>query len=488
MRRSYAKFIESNDMEAFELVRRILNDAVQQSSTIEKIYLVNLEYEQVISSGDNSQIPQVGQDDLLASILDSKHTSALHIANSGQDPSIVFSAPIFIENTELGKVLMKVSIIELNELLRDHTGLGKTGEVILTTDNEVGELLLFTPLRFENFPQTHSPSSNLAQTLNQSLRDNADQLRKTIDYRDKEVFVVTRYLPELDIEIVVKMDVDEVLSINDSLKDLIVYLIGFLLIVVIVASLFLAHKITRPVIDITDVAVMISRGNFEKRIDSYSDDELGRLAKALNTMADRLIDTNLMLEERVHSKTAALQEANRKLERIAQTDGLTGLKNRRFFDLQMESEWRRNMREGKSISLLLIDIDYFKSINDKFGHQEGDRYIKAVARGLKKRVNRAEDIVARYGGEEFIVAVFGMDQEESLSFANVIREDVLGLRLESADSRASCYMSVSLGIHNGIPSRASNVASFIRLADEALYLAKDSGRNCVKSSVQLNET
>jgi diguanylate cyclase (GGDEF)-like protein len=164
--------------------------------------------------------------------------------------------------------------------------------------------------------------------------------------------------------------------------------------------------------------------------------------------------------------------AEDKLEELASTDALTGLKNRRRFDEAIETEWRRAERHKTPLSLLMIDADHFKAYNDTFGHQAGDQVLVGIAICISDSTRRAGDCAARYGGEEFAVLLPGTSGTEAVTVAETIRRKVQGW---SDDATVS---TVSIGIASTVPTPAMDWASFVNAADKALYAAKAEGRNC----------
>jgi diguanylate cyclase (GGDEF)-like protein len=166
--------------------------------------------------------------------------------------------------------------------------------------------------------------------------------------------------------------------------------------------------------------------------------------------------------------------AEEKLEEMATTDALTGLKNRRKFDAAIDGEWRRAMRQRTALSLLMIDADHFKAYNDTFGHQAGDQVLVGIAICISDSVKRAGDCVARYGGEEFAVLLPGTNAADALKVAETIRAKVMGW---SDDATAS---TVSIGIASAVPNAGADWPQLVHAADKALYAAKAAGRNrCV---------
>jgi diguanylate cyclase (GGDEF)-like protein len=165
-------------------------------------------------------------------------------------------------------------------------------------------------------------------------------------------------------------------------------------------------------------------------------------------------------------------QAEDKLEELATTDALTGLRNRRKFDAAIEAEWRRAARQKAPLALLMIDADHFKSYNDTFGHQAGDEVLIGIAICISDSVRRAGDCAARYGGEEFAVLLPGLSAAEALTVAETIR---LKVQQWSGEPKVT---TVSVGIASLIPVTTMESSEFVNVADKALYAAKANGRNC----------
>lgn len=191
------------------------------------------------------------------------------------------------------------------------------------------------------------------------------------------------------------------------------------------------------------------------------------------------IRTDLMLtDERNARLLARLKRANSLLEEQAMTDDLTGLANRRAFDAALAAEVRRAVRARQPLSLLLLDIDRFKLLNDKVGHQAGDRCLAAVATALGDTVRDVTDTVARYGGEEFAVILPFTDGGSARTVAEKLRATVERLRWEYVRGR-NMPLTVSIGGATVLPERGFEPAQLIAMADKALYAAKAAGRNRV---------
>jgi diguanylate cyclase (GGDEF)-like protein len=161
------------------------------------------------------------------------------------------------------------------------------------------------------------------------------------------------------------------------------------------------------------------------------------------------------------------------------TDGLTGIANRRMFNMTIDREVRRADRSNSDLSLLLMDIDSFKAYNDFFGHPKGDTCLTQVATALANSLQRPGDLAARYGGEEFAAILPNIDTAQALQVAEKIRENVLALKMEHAPSAIWPSVTISIGVASFNASNINTIESLIEAADRGLYAAKHSGRNCV---------
>jgi two-component system chemotaxis family response regulator WspR len=183
--------------------------------------------------------------------------------------------------------------------------------------------------------------------------------------------------------------------------------------------------------------------------------------RALRVSQQQLLDTNLVLQ------------------RLMNSDGLTGLSNRRHFDEYMELEWRRSLREQSQLSLLMIDVDYFKTYNDTFGHLEGDEALRKVATAIRDACARPSDLPARYGGEEFALVLPNTSLGGARLVAEKLRMTVEALQIPHISPTEGSSLTISIGLSTVIPTAGSNCRDLISAADKGLYLAKNNGRNQV---------
>jgi two-component system chemotaxis family response regulator WspR len=172
--------------------------------------------------------------------------------------------------------------------------------------------------------------------------------------------------------------------------------------------------------------------------------------------------------------------ANAELERLANLDGLTGIANHRYFDHILEVEWRRCRRDGRPLSVVMLDVDFFKRFNDRYGHQAGDECLKAIATVLGESVHRAGDLAARYGGEEFVLVLSATPAEGALHVAETVRRRVQELAIEHDCGDGVGVVTLSAGVVTVLPDSSLELTTVIGRADEALYQANRRGRNRVE--------
>jgi diguanylate cyclase (GGDEF)-like protein len=195
----------------------------------------------------------------------------------------------------------------------------------------------------------------------------------------------------------------------------------------------------------------------------------------------RFLALNDRLNERARERISLYQSGDdmRELQRLALVDSLTSLPNRRSLDKNLDFEWKRASREGKPLSTILLDIDFFKAFNDTYGHLAGDGCLKEVARTVQIASQRPADLTARYGGEEFAVLLPATEREGAVIVADRIRQEVEQLGILHASSEIHDVVTVSMGVATLVPSLDISPLELLSKADKALYQAKAGGRNRV---------
>jgi diguanylate cyclase (GGDEF)-like protein len=206
---------------------------------------------------------------------------------------------------------------------------------------------------------------------------------------------------------------------------------------------------------------------------------LARLRSALSLKKE--MDCRKRREDELIGLTHQLEEANQKLQRLSSVDGLTGIANRRCFDNLFVQAWRFSLRKPAPVSLMMIDIDYFKSFNDTYGHLRGDECLKQVARALGDALHRPADLLARYGGEEFVVLLWDTDAHGAAVVAEALRTRIEQLQIAN-DQAPVAHITISVGTATAVALPGVRSHDLIAAADHALYQAKRAGRNCVRTA------
>lgn len=212
-------------------------------------------------------------------------------------------------------------------------------------------------------------------------------------------------------------------------------------------------------------------GDLSARLQLRCGDEIGQLAN----------EFDLMMAE-IDQKSAELASANIELQRLSSEDTVTQLANRRQFDTRLNQEWRYLLFQQRPLALLLCDVDFFKLYNDSYGHQAGDRCLRAVAQAIRQAVHRPADLVARYGGEEFAVILVDTDLAGAVAVAEKICNAVRLLETPHQASLVEQHVTLSVGAASLVPQTELSPAFLIEWADQSLYRAKQRGRNRVEAA------
>lgn len=259
---------------------------------------------------------------------------------------------------------------------------------------------------------------------------------------------------------------DQTLSKNESHIGYIVLIVVFAIFIVVVNYIY--YKRTQTSIDRINTSIQdIKEGKYKER-------EL----RSVRPMSDLE-----QLEMKISELSQTVVKKEKELTQLAYTDELTDIPNRRSFEIYFQDVWKDTIERGNVISVLLIDIDHFKQVNDLLGHLYGDFCLQETAAIIKEQITESDYFVARFGGEEFIVICPDLPNEEAVRLAENIRALIEERRLSNTpDPDDDSYLSVSIGVATMKPALRHKEDWLINLADQALYKAKSQGRNTVYSS------
>ncbi|UUV17206.1 GGDEF domain-containing protein [Fusobacteria bacterium ZRK30] len=269
---------------------------------------------------------------------------------------------------------------------------------------------------------------------------------------------------------------------HNIIRDIII--VGVLLLIIIL--ILLTKKMFIPLIKLSDAAIEVSRGNYKSKIENSSKLEFSYLINEFNHMIEqinirdeklkisrkKLEDYSLSLEKKVKERTKELHLSNEKFKKIAITDGLTKIYNRKYILEKLGSEIEKAIRVHEKPSVVMLDVDDFKRINDKYGHQTGDEVLKKISEFIKSNL-REVDLFGRYGGEEFIIILPETNIEKSFDIAERIREEVETIRYDNENIKTT----ISLGV---VEVADESQDEIIRKVDKLLYKAKARGKNRVE--------
>lgn len=464
-------------------IYKIITDAKASIKNIQNIIVTNVDAQVVTSSSNINANGEVKRQLLPAK---EKRFAIAFELNEETDVTTLFIAQrLLLDGHLIGYVILEMGLSDFAVVTDTQFGLGSSEETTLVyQEPSTGHI---TPIYPEALTLGYEQNSWVDPFVLVRQRD--DDITTYVDHKGHDVLAVAYAFKELNLGLVYKIDHADALGIiSEQRQFLIISSLATALVGGIVV-LILSRTITKPIIDLTYVASMIANGDLSQRIHHFTKDELGMLAHAFNQMADKLIDANQVLEQRVNEKTLELFQANeslarlnRDLELLSLKDALTGISNRRAFDALLEEEWSRCHRDGTYLGLIMIDIDFFKRFNDSLGHSAGDACLKQVASILDQTVHRNSDMVARYGGEEFVILLPNTPLADVISVAHRVQEAIEQGKIIHPDSPISSHITLSIGLGSTVPERNVSPQRFLETVDATLYISKDKGRNTISTT------
>lgn len=414
--------------------------------------------------------------------------TGLYYDETAGDWTITYEIPVDYEGRHLFNPSLDVHLEEImNRLITDHPEgaynfiIRNNGDIVAHPRELKEEQKWKGQLSLDEFnnPDVERMYHEIQNTVTKPYKS-----LYVIEDKEGENYLLTAHLAGPDWWFVMVYP-KELISREAHQTSRLVLLLGFSIFFLyyVVISWVVNKKVHIPLEQLQQAVSLVAKGQYNE-VAEHPDalpvnqkNEIGKLAGAFLGMSVQVRDINLNLEKIVESRTLELEKLNHKLERLSNTDGLTQLHNRRYFDQCLAKEWKRLERAHLPISLLMCDIDFFKNFNDTYGHISGDECIQTVARVILDECKRPADISARYGGEEFAVILPQTDTEGAMQVAEAIRKGVERANIPHETSQVKNIVSVSVGVGTVIPSMDLPPDHLVSLADEALYMSKNQGRD-----------
>ncbi|MDO7788022.1 sensor domain-containing diguanylate cyclase [Desulforamulus aquiferis] len=411
------------------------------------------------------------------------YVSEVFMARNSQKPTLVIATPVQQNGEIVGVLFGAVKIEVITSLVQENVP-GNKGESFLVDSqgNMICELM-YTDSSGNNIVKHHIETGG-ADKVSSGLSGN-DIYR---NYLGKRVFGVYRWLPEIKMGLIVEKEY-RIAMLEAGLRTIYYVALAFVLItgVFIVFAFYYSRSLSKPLERLAGEVNEIAEGNFRSIINIKANKEVEELARAINHMSSNLFSRTDQLNTLVQQLEQSREELNRekdKLALISITDELTGLYNRRFLNNELRRLTNLSRHLGQNISVLLLDLDRFKRVNDTYGHATGDIILKDFANLLHK-CSRGTDVIGRFGGEEFVIIVPFVKNEIAYDIAERIRQEVEKKVFDQDNYKIN--ITVSIGVATVLPqieqSDRDIVEKLLDSADACLYQAKNSGRNKVVTRI-----
>lgn len=435
-----------------------LPDWIFHESGMDLIYIVNNNGEVVWGKiYDTALKKEIFVKEIPQNMLPQNHSLLIRDYRT-HDLSLVKKRGLF--NTEKGPLLISTELILTSKGKGPPKGYMIMG--LFIDDKVINKIKDQTKVNFEVIYLYNKPGV-------EAYKDVINELVESKLYIDdnetnKDYYNLYRYYTDVekDPSLIIKVDFPR--KISGQGKKVITFATTYLIltgIIVLILIIILINKYALKPLQMVDkyMVKIIKSNDFSIRINSKRKDEIGIMANAFDFFV------------------AKIEEQKQMLEDLSTIDGLTNIANRRKFDETIKSEWNRHKRFGSTITILLLDVDYFKLYNDFYGHQAGDECLKKICSVLSNHTKRAGELSARYGGEEFVLLYLNSEKQNILEICDHIKSDINKLNIKHEKSKVSDRITVSIGIAIYKPKSDDKYIDFINNADKALYQAKEAGRN-----------
>ncbi len=460
-------------------IRGYLESVSEKFGVYEELTLLNLEGEMVVTSAEDPAIvtipkPWIEQVHAAPSV-GSRPRFQPYVG----DRSILIAEGIIAsDGALLGVLVAQIDLDAVRDMLK-HQCVGGIDEIYLT---DINDRLLVSSTPVDLFdPSQIDPSQKDSSRADQSIQDSPpkDRLQKDpseaptdyVSHHDKAVIGMAMPIATVGWTLVAEMDKEDAYAGIVNLRRITMALAGGLIFFIGLCAYIFGHTLVSPLRRLSHGASHVAGGDLDVDIPVTGLSEVSYLTQVFNHMVASL----RLGREEISQVHDSLLETNEVLQKLSITDSLTGLYNRKHIMDLFGQEMARATRYRHSLAIMMIDIDYFKKINDTYGHQTGDIVVRQLAESLKGSVREC-DSVGRYGGEEFLIVLPNSNIHSGVAMAERIRHNTGNLQIYVEGNSIS--VTISIGVA-GYPHDGGDMESIIRNADNALYKAKAGGRNCV---------
>ncbi len=452
-----------------EKVNQRIKTSIETHEEISRMMILNKEGIIIASSHEDKGIDTSAQEIFLKG-KEGCFVCDLHLSQFTHKVVLSISVPILLNNQFAGVLVINFDADkELFKITTDRTGLGETGEVYLA--NKDGYIV--TPSRFIDdvilkqkvdlrYPEHFEPSDTPPKA----------EIDIVKDYRGIEVLSVDIHLPEMNWCLIAQIDAKEAFAPVTQLTITLLSILVIILFITIFISSSTSRTITGPLRRLHEGAEEITKGNLNYKVGTTSSDEVGQLSRAFDEMTTNLKKSREELEEKVKERTRELEidikrreKVEGKLKKLVRIDSLTGCYNLGYGLELLDRQIKLSKRNKSSLLLAFLDIDYFKDINDNFGHNEGDKVLKEVT-GLFKSTLREIDIICRMGGDEFLLIFPDSSPKEAPLIKERLDKDLIRL---NQTLKKPYKIGLSIGLSCYDPDNPQSMDELIRIADKKMY-------------------
>ena len=445
-----------------EILTHYLRSVHTKLDTILELTVIDTQ-KKVIASSSNLQIEKkMPQKEWLGNKISQHPVVSPPLLNEQFDTVIIrIAVPIIsYDDYILGQLVLTYDLLDIKPALKNSPK-SPRGEILLL-DSE-GDILLASHIDVEH------PSSLDTSVFNQ-LQNNPGNFSTFQIFSENYVLGLAYTTEILPITVVAVKNHRDVYAAWTEQRNLYFILVGISILIVAGIALYLSHSIVTPLQRLIDATAQIVKGNLDIPITVVTQkDEVGKLAQMFNLMTEKLRQS----QSKILAANKAMQQKNKLLEKLSITDGLTGLYNRNKLNLIIQDQLSRFQRNKRAFSVLMIDVDYFKELNDELGHVAGDEILATVAKCLMQSI-RSIDFAARYGGDEFIIIQTETTVKEAIITAERIRSKVSETHCKAVNKTINVTLSIGI-VQSEIQD--TTPTTLISRADTALYEAKHAGRN-----------